>query len=141
MVSYPVIIHAVLMVYGVIGLGIFLGKGEWLSQGVDRSLGKIVVQVLYPALIFDKIAGNPSLADTGHLVWAPAIGLVVVCTWYLVCWMEAPLFGLRTRQERGTFSFTSCTCNYGCTHVSYTHFRAHVPLRFFVCLILHGYIL
>jgi predicted permease len=113
MESYPVIIQAVLMVYGVIGLGMFLWKAGVIPREVNQSLSKIVILILYPALIFDKIAGNPGLGDTGNLIWAPLMGLTTVCMGYLVCWIMAPLFGLRSQQERGTFSFTTGMFNYG----------------------------
>jgi malate permease and related proteins len=113
MATYSVIFKAVLMVFGVIGLGVWLRKARIIPHEVDRPLSRLVIMIFYPALIFDKIAGNPGLGNDGNLIWAPMMGLLTVSMGCLICWLVAPLFGLRERKTRGTFSFTTGMYNYG----------------------------
>src|SRR4051812_28089550 len=68
------ILSAVVPVFGIIALGLFIRKLNWLTEEADNSLMRVCVNVLMPCLILDKCLGNPALKQPGNLILAPAIG-------------------------------------------------------------------
>src|SRR5436190_16217341 len=57
------ILNAVVPVFGVMALGMFIRRLNWLTGEADQSLMRVCVNVLLPCLILDKSLGNPALAE------------------------------------------------------------------------------
>lgn len=72
--QFYIVLLAVLPVFSIIGLGIFMRKVNWLTEEADKSLLRVTVNLLAPALIFDSILHNDALKDFSNVAIAPVIG-------------------------------------------------------------------
>lgn len=107
------ILNAVVPVFAVMGLGVFIRKLNWLTEEADKSLMRICVNVLLPCLILDKSLGNPALSQPSNLLLAPLIGYAVVALGMLIAFWAKPLHGLRDAAAQRTFAVTVGMHNYG----------------------------
>jgi predicted permease len=107
------ILSAVVPVFGIIALGLFIRKLNWLTEEADNSLMRVCVNALMPCLILDKCLGNPALKQPGNLILAPAIGYIAVGLGMLVAMAARPLNGLRDPRESRTFAACVGLYNYG----------------------------
>lgn len=107
------ILNAVIPVFGVMGLGVFIRKRNWLTEEADQSLMRICVNVLLPCLILDKSLGNPALSQLSNLLLAPVLGYAVVGLGMLIAYWAQPLHGLRENGARRTFAVSVGMHNYG----------------------------
>lgn len=104
---------SILPVFLLMGTGFCLRRVGWLTREADSSLLKVVVNLLYPALIFHYTVGNPALQAIGNLIWAPLLGCTLVLAGYGVGWLAAGFLGWRGGRTQPTFAFTSGLQNYG----------------------------
>ena len=111
------VLTATLAVFFVIALGTLLRRTGLLTSAADDSLMKMVVWVLVPALILDRILDSTAF-DTAANVWLPpllgfgttaaGIGIAAAAAWAL-----GPALGLRTPRARRTFALAAGLHNYG----------------------------
>jgi predicted permease len=85
---------------------------QWLTAEADESLLKVVVNVLYPALIFENVHANPALRDAGNLGWAPLVGFVTVAAGIGGCFYVARALGFTVGTGLRTFAFSTGIYNY-----------------------------
>lgn len=85
----------------------------WLDDAGEQTLLKLVVNLLYPAFLFNTVAHNEALRIPGLIVAAVLTGFFFVMIGYALCYQAAPLFGMKDSAERRTFSFTGGIYNYG----------------------------
>ncbi len=111
--DYLTLLGAVAPVFVVIAAGYGIRRAGWLSAEADASLLRVVVNFLYPCLILDTILGNHALGQSGNILLAPLAGFSTVAIGYAVCYLLAPLFGVRELRQRRTFAFTTGIYNYG----------------------------
>ena len=104
---------AMLPVFLIIGAGYLARRIGWLNEEADRSLMRVVVNLLYPALIFDFILGNPALRQTENLILPPLIGLTTVMGGFGIAMLAARRLRLGDSRECRTFGFTTGLYNYG----------------------------
>lgn len=111
------ILGAVLAVFGVIGAGTVMRRVNWLTEEADRTLLRLVINLLMPCLIFDVIIGNESLRDPANVWLPPLIGFGTTVLGFGVALLFASGFaraaGVQTRAQAGTFAFCVGIYNYG----------------------------
>jgi len=107
------ILGAVIPVFGVMGLGVFIRKLDWLTEEADKSLMRICVNVLLPCLILDKSLGNPALSQPSNLILAPLIAYLLIGLGMVAAYWAKPLHGLRSPEQRRTFAVAVGMHNYG----------------------------
>lgn len=113
MPGLDIIISAVLMIFGIIGMGGLFRKVGALPERADGGINKLVFNLFYPALIADKILGNEALGYAANLWQAPLVGMFHVLIGFGVCWLVAKAIRLRDPREVGGFSATVGIFNYG----------------------------
>jgi len=113
MVSYVTLLGAIAPVFLVMGAGFALRKARVFTEEADASVMRMIIYVLYPALILRFILGNERLMDSTELVAPPLVGLGTICLGYLAAYLAAPLLGIRNAVARRTFAFTVGIYNYG----------------------------
>lgn len=111
MTSYWQLLQLILPVFAVMAIGAGLRRVGWLNAEADSSLLKLVVNLLYPALIFENVHANAALRAAGNLVWAPMVGFVTIAGGIAVCYYAARVLGLGGA-GRLTFAFTTGIYNY-----------------------------
>lgn len=103
---------AVLPVFGLMLIGLWLRRRGWLSTEADHSLMRVTVNLLLPSLIFDSVLGNAALRRPENLLLPPLLGFGMVGVGILVARPFARLAGLETKPEQRTFAFLAGLQNY-----------------------------
>ncbi|WP_309399189.1 AEC family transporter [Cerasicoccus maritimus] len=104
---------AIVPVFIIMGAGGLARKLEWITNAGEKTLLKLVVNILYPAFLFSVVSRNESLRSDGLIVSAVLTGFIFVMVGYAVFYAIAPLFGMKDNAERRAFSFTGGIYNYG----------------------------
>ncbi len=107
------ILSAVLPVFCLTGIGVILRRIEWLTHEADHTLIRVVVNVLVPCLILDKVVGNPALRDLRNLILPPLFGFGGICLGLGIAWLLRRLSGAITEREQRTFAMVNGFQNYG----------------------------
>ncbi len=113
MIGYTTVLAAIVPVFLLMALGVWLRIGKLLSPVADQSLMRMVVTVFYPALILRFVLGNEALSDARNLFLAPALGFATICFGFAVAWLLGRGLGLRRGAGHRTFAFTGGIYNYG----------------------------
>jgi len=110
---YAEILAAILPVFIIIFLGLFLRRARALTAEADQTLTRLTVNVLYPLLVLSKTHNNPTLRDPANVLWPALLGLGFVLLALGAAYLLAPLFGVREERDRRTFGLTTGIQNYG----------------------------
>jgi len=113
MPSYWQLFQLILPVFALIGVGCALRRVGWLTEEADSSLLKVVVNFLYPTLIFDSVLGNAALQQPGNLLLAPLVGFVTMAGGIGFSLLAGRALGLTTGHGLRTFAFAVGIYNYG----------------------------
>jgi len=112
MTSYWQLLLLILPVFALMALGMGLRRVSWLTAEADASLLKLVVNLLYPCIIFEHVHANPALRDAGNLSWAPLLGFVTMAGGIALCYQAARLLGFTVGTGLRTFAFSTGIYNY-----------------------------
>jgi predicted permease len=107
------VFSAVLPIFLVIASGVLARKLGWLDVAADRSLMNLVVNLLYPALIFSIILGNDALRQPSNLILPPLVGLTTVVGGFALAMLVARKFRIGNQKDCNTFAFTTGIYNFG----------------------------
>jgi predicted permease len=107
------VLSAVLPVFCLAVVGVWLRRVRWLTEEADTPLLRLVVNVLTPCLIFDKVLGNQALQRPENLLMPPLVGFGGIVLGIGLCWVVRGRVGLRTEAEQRTFALVSGLQNYG----------------------------
>lgn len=110
--EFLTILTSVLPVFGIMAIGLWLRRRNWLTADADESLMRLVINVLIPALIFNSVLGNPALNRPENLLLPPLVGFAMVALGIAVARVFAPAAGLHTKPEQRTFAFLTGLQNY-----------------------------
>jgi hypothetical protein len=111
--TYFELLGLIAPVFALIALGSLARAFGWLTAESDSSLLKLVVNVLYPALIFQNVLGNPALADPRNVFWPPLIGFGTMAGGILAAWWMGRALGFSKGKGLRTFAFAVGIFNYG----------------------------
>jgi hypothetical protein len=110
--EFLTVLTAVLPVFGLMGIGLWLRRRDWLTADADASLMRVTVNLLLPSLIFDSVLGNDALRRPENLLLPPLLGFGMVGVGMLAARPFAKLAGLHTQPEQRTFTFLAGLQNY-----------------------------
>lgn len=113
MPSYWQLLLLILPVFVLIALGAVMRRVKWLTAEADASLLKLVVNFLYPCLIFENVLGNAALRQPGNLLLAPLVGFVTIAMGIYVAYYAGRAIGLTQGEGLRTFAFSTGIYNYG----------------------------
>jgi len=111
--EFLTVLTAVLPVFGIMGIGLWLRLRNWLTAEADQSLMRLTINLLLPSLIFHSVLGNPALRQPENLLLPPLIGFGMVAVGIAMARAFARLAGLHTKTEQRTFAFLAGLQNYG----------------------------
>ena len=109
----PQILVAVIPIYLLMVVGGGLRRADVLGEQMDAGLTKLVIHVLYPALILDKILRAELLRDVKVVGWAVGGGFVIVVIGLGVALVVGRAIGLRKGTGWRSFTLTAGIQNYG----------------------------
>jgi predicted permease len=113
MPSYWQLLLLILPVFMLIALGATMRRARWLTAEADASLLKLVVNFLYPCLIFENVLGNAALRQPGNLFLAPLVGFVTIAMGIYLAYYVGRGIGLTQCEGLRTFAFSTGIYNYG----------------------------
>jgi hypothetical protein len=113
MPSYWHLLLLILPVFALIAIGAVMRRVRWLNAEADASLLKLIVNFLYPCLIFDSVMGNVALRQPGNLFLAPLVGFVIIAFGIGLAYYAGRSLGLTQGHGLRTFAFTTGINNYG----------------------------
>ncbi|MFM7554825.1 MAG: AEC family transporter [Verrucomicrobiota bacterium] len=112
MMSLSDVLSAVLPVFCLVMTGVGLRRARWLTEEADATLLKLVVNVMTPCLIVDKVLGNQALHRPENLIVPPLVGFGGIALGIGTCWLARRRVGLRTEPEQRTFALAAGLQNY-----------------------------
>ncbi len=110
--EFLTVLTAVLPVFGIMAIGLWLRRRDWLTADADASLMRVTINLLLPALIFDSVVGNAALRRPENLLLPPVLGFGMVALGIAVARAFAPIAGLQAKTEQRTFAFLAGLQNY-----------------------------
>lgn len=113
MPNYWQLLLMVLPVFGVIGVGVIVRRVHWVEGEAEASLIRLVVNVCYPCLIFESVAGNAALRSPGNLILPPLMGFVITFLGIRAGLVVAKMIGLHVGTGLRTFALAVGITNYG----------------------------
>ena len=111
--NLPQILVAVIPIYLLMVVGGGLRRAEVLGPQMDAGLTRLVIHVLYPALILDKVLRAELLRDPQVVFWAIGVGFAVIVIGLMAALIVGRLIGLRKGTGWRSFTVTAGVQNYG----------------------------
>lgn len=111
--SYLFLLELIAPVFALLAIGYVLRHTRVLSREADASLMKLIIQLLYPALILRYVLGNDALQQINNLILAPLLGIATILLGFGAAWVVSRFLPNPTRVVRGTFTYTTGIFNYG----------------------------
>ncbi len=102
-----------LPVFAVIGVGVVVRRVHWIEGEAETSLIRLAVNVCYPCLIFESVAGNAALRTPGNLLLPPLLGFGITAGGIYAGRWVARLIGLQVGTGLRTFALAVGITNYG----------------------------
>ena len=113
MLDYLSILSVAVPVYLTMAAGALARKTGLLKPESDTSLMKLSVMMLTPALIIERVVGNPAVMKLGPVLIAAGLGYSLVAIGIAFAYFVSPLLGLKKGEGRRTFSVACGLQNYG----------------------------
>jgi predicted permease len=111
--EYLSILSVAVPVYLTMAAGALARKTGLLRVEADVSLMKLSVMMLTPALIIERVVGNPAVMSLPPVLVAAGLGYGLVALGIALTYFLAPLIGLKKGEGRRTFSVACGLQNYG----------------------------
>jgi malate permease and related proteins len=113
MASYWQLLLLILPVFALVAVGVVVRRIHWVEGPAETSLIRMVVNLCYPCLIFESVAGNAALRAPGNLLLPPLLGFVMTALSIGLCFYAGRALGLTTGHGLRTFALAAGICNYG----------------------------
>lgn len=111
--DFKTILEIVLPVFLIVGLGGLLRKIGCLTTEADQSLMRMILNVLYPCLIFESVFDNQALKQGATLLAAPLLGAASLGVGYVLALLVARWLNLPRTFQKRSFALAASVCNYG----------------------------
>ncbi len=111
--SYLQLLLLVVPVFAIIGLGVVARRVHWIEGEAETSLIRLVINLLYPCLIFESVAANPAVGSSDNLIWPPLLGFGVTALGLYGGRLAAKAIGLQVGTGLRTFALAVGIANYG----------------------------
>lgn len=102
-----------LPVFALLGVGVAVRRVHWVEGEAENSLIRLVVNVLYPCLIFESVSNNAALRSAENLLLPPLVGFGITWLGIRAGLLVAKAIGLQVGTGLRTFALTVGITNYG----------------------------
>jgi malate permease and related proteins len=113
MSSYWQLLLLILPVFALIAIGVVVRRVHWIEGAAETSLIRLVVNLCYPCLIFESVAGNTALREPGNVLLPPLLGFLTTALGIGLCFYAGRALGLTAGHGLRTFALAAGICNYG----------------------------
>ena len=114
---WTVMMQEVLAVFGIALVGFLARRFGLLNEAADRSLLRLIITILVPALIFDHVVGNPALQHAENVIFPPLVGFGTLALGFAVAWLVSGKLRRQLRmnkiEQQRTFTAGVGLYNYG----------------------------
>ncbi|MDF9832919.1 putative permease [Ereboglobus sp. PH5-5] len=110
--SYTAVLLSIVPVFGLVAIGVGLRAFKWVTPEADGSIMRMVVNCLYPCLIFENVLNNDALRNPANLAAAPVSGFILMGSSIVAALYLGRLLGLTQGHGLRTFAFASGINNY-----------------------------
>ena len=117
MISFTTVLQAVLPVYLLAVAGVVLRRFKVLTPELDQGMLRLVIHILYPCLILDKVLGNELLRSPSVVGCGVGVGFGIIMVGYGVSWIVSRLLGMTRGSGSRSFTLAGGLQNYGYTAV------------------------
>ncbi|GHT26167.1 malate permease [Planctomycetales bacterium] len=115
--TFFIALTAILSVLCVIGFAILIRRTGRIGTEIDTAIFYLVIDLLFPCLIFEQIIKTDAFNQTQNLWLPPLIGFMMTALALLVafavCGMRSSKTGLTTWKQKRTFAACVSLLNYG----------------------------
>ncbi|OYW77443.1 MAG: hypothetical protein B7Z37_04180 [Verrucomicrobia bacterium 12-59-8] len=111
--DYLSILSVAVPVYLTMAAGALARRTGLLKPEADTSLMKLSVMMLTPALIIERVVGNPAVMRLPPVLVAAGLGYGLIVFGIALTYFVAPVIGLKKGEGRRTFSVACGLQNYG----------------------------
>jgi predicted permease len=98
---------------GLIFLGWLMARQGWVGTTARQPLMRLVIWVFFPAMIFNRVCGNPLIHSGTKALLYLGVGFGMIFTGFIVGWLVAKLWNLPEGVVTRTFSFATGINNFG----------------------------
>lgn len=113
MSDYVTLLGLIAPVFAMIAAGMVARWRGWMKHEAEQSLLNLVVNVLFPCLVFRTVLGNAALLEAGNVILPPLVGFVCIVLGFAVGAFGGRLVGLSRGHGLRTFAFAVGINNYG----------------------------
>jgi predicted permease len=113
MPGYWQLLSLIVPVFGLIAIGVIIRRVHWIEGEAETSLIRLVMNLCYPALIFEAVAGNPALRSPGNILLPPLLGFMITVIGIGLSYQVGRALGLTVGTGLRTFALATGICNYG----------------------------
>lgn len=107
------ILSAVIPVFLIVCVGFVLQRLHVISDESERTLMRIVINVLYPCFILSKVPGNEALQGMATVGVSLGAGFFFVVCALAISFVVGRVLGIRSDDGLGTFCLSTSIQNYG----------------------------
>ncbi len=112
-ISVSAIFTAIVPVVLTTALGYLFRRKNWVDQNIQAGLMRLVIWAFTPALVVDRVLGNPLLTDFSVVWKVAAAGFLSVSLGMLAALLCARFFGISDARTRRAFGYCCGVYNYG----------------------------
>ncbi|MCD8298254.1 MAG: AEC family transporter [Opitutae bacterium] len=112
-ISGVALLTATIPVVAISAVGYLFRKKGWVNEDVQFGLMRLVVWVFTPAMIIDRVLGNPLLMEFSSVWKVLACGILSVAIGILLSVFAARFFGIADPARRRDFGYCAGIFNYG----------------------------
>ena len=110
-------LEQVLPVYLLIAAGVLFRRLGLTRKEGDDGILHVVLHVMYPCFILDKILGSDGVSDFGNVAWGFGVGFGMTACGFGLAWLLAGALGYQTGNGKRTFAVVSGVQNFGYTAI------------------------
>ena len=107
------ILAATLPVFLIVGVGFLTRRLRVVTDEAEKSIMRLVINVLYPCFILSNVPGNESLAEPTLVVLAIAIGFSLTVIALALAYATAQVLKISADDGQNTFCVATAIQNYG----------------------------
>jgi len=115
--SFATLLTAVLPVYFLALIGVFLRRQNVLTTEMERGILKVVIHCLYPSLILDKLLGNPLVKTPSIILSGIGVGFIIIVMGFALSYAIGRILKLDRGTGLRTFALSGGVQNYGYTAI------------------------
>lgn len=112
-VSGMALLSATLPVVVIAAVGYLFRRKNWVTQETQYGLMRLVVWAFTPALIVDRVLGNPLLCDIAVVLKVLSAGFLTIALGVVLAVFLARFFGIAEADRRRVFGYCAGIYNYG----------------------------